>query len=423
MLLQFSVANFRSFKGVATLSTVASLDKEHPENVIKVSKDLPVLKTAALYGANASGKSNFFAALRFMQGFVFGSSNLQITDRIAVEPFRLSTETETKPSHFEVVFLFEGIKYRYGFEADAQSIHSEWLFSYPKEKEVKHFTREKGDYYINRLKFSEGKKDLIERTRNNALFISRVAQDNGPISNKILKWFQTLNVLSGLEEQSYMNFAISKLKDQGFKEKILKFVKAADLSIEDFTTETIKLVPESLPNFLTEEARSQIALQASQNSVKINTLHKKYSLDNKFDSLVPFDLGANESAGTNKLFLLSAPILDTLENGKTLFVDEMDSRLHPLIMESIIKLFNSKDKNPNNAQLVFNAHSTLLLGNKYFRRDQIWFIQKNRYGSSEIYSLDDYSVRKDSSFDKDYLLGKYGGIPVLGEEYEPEKKQ
>lgn len=422
MILQFSVGNFRSFREISTLNLVASFDKEHPENLINVGQDMHVVKTAAVYGANASGKSNFFNALRFMQGFIFGSTNLQANQKIAVEPFKLSAETDTKPSHFETVFLFENVKYRYGFEVDTNSVHSEWLFSYPKEKEIKHFTREKGEYYINRIKFPEGKKGLIERTRENALFLTTVAQFNGEVSSKIIKYSQTLNVISGLEEQSYLNFAISKLKDPIFKEKILKFVKSADLNIENFTTETMKLTPENLPNFLTEEARSKIALEASQNSVKINTLHKKYDSNKKITTLIPFDLGANESAGTNKLFLLAAPILDTLDNGKALFIDEMDSRLHPLVVESIIRLFNSKTKNPNNAQLIFNAHSTLLLCKKYFRRDQIWFIQKDRYGASDVYSLDDYSVRKDSSFDKDYLLGKYGGVPILGEEYEAEKK-
>lgn len=413
MLVQFSLGNFRSFKEVTTLNLEASVDKEHPENAFTVSDGLSLLKTISIYGANASGKSNIFNALAFMNSFIFNSSNAQITSKIPVEPFKLSTETEHEPSHFEAILIHEDVKYRYGFEVSADKVHAEWLFSYPKGKETKLFTRENNEISVNKNKFPEGKKDLMERTRQNALFLSTTAQFNGEFSKKIIEAFGNINVISGLNDQAYMNFSISKIKDQSFKNEILRFIQDADIDIADFTTESIKLTPENLPPFLTEEARIQLALQASKDSVKINTIHNKYNKEQKLDSLVPFDLVVNESAGTNRLFFLSAPILDTLAHGKVLFIDEMDSRLHPLIMESIIKLFNSKEKNPRNAQLVFNAHSTLVLCNKYFRRDQIWFTNKSRYGISDLYSLDDYSVRKDSSFDKDYLLGKYGGIPIV----------
>lgn len=413
MIIQFDIGNFRSFKKTVSFTLQATADKEHTESIFSVGENLSLLKTAALFGANASGKSNLFAALLFMRNFILNSSNAQITSKIKVEPFKLSTETEHKPSYFELLFIYGQVKYRYGFEVNSEKVFSEWLFSYPKGKETKLFTRENNQILVNKNKFPEGKKDLIDRTRQNALFLSTIAQFNGEIARKIISAFSSINIISGLDDQGYMDFSINKIKDSSFKKAILEFIQSADIDIEDFTTEQIKINPENLPPILTEEARIQFALQASQNGVKINTLHKKYNQDKKIDSLVPFDLRNNESAGTNRLFFLSAPILDTLMNGKVLFIDEMDSRLHPLIMESLIKLFNSKKKNPKNAQLVFNAHSTLVLGKRYFRRDQIWFTQKDRYGASELYSLDDYSVRKDSSFDKDYLLGKYGGIPIL----------
>lgn len=412
MLIQFNVGNFRSFKSLTTLNLEASADKEHEESVFSTSESLSLLKTAALFGANASGKSNLFSALAFMRNFTLNSSNAQITSKVLVEPFKLSTETEHKPSYFEILFVHEDTRYRYGFEVNTHKVFTEWLFNYPKGKETKLFTREGNEISVNKNKFPEGKKDLIDRTRQNALFLSTIAQFNGEISQKVISAFNTINIISGLNDQEYLIFSINKIKDDSFKKDILKFIQSADIDIEDFTTESIRINPENLPPMLTEEARVQLALQASQNSVKINTIHKKYNENNKLDSLVPFELGANESAGTNRLFFLSAPILDTLVNGKVLVIDEMDSRLHPLIMESLVKLFNSKEKNPKNAQLIFSAHSTLILCKKFFRRDQIWFTQKDRYGASELYSLDDYSVRKDSSFDKGYLLGKYGGIPI-----------
>lgn len=418
MLIQFSVGNYRSFKNLVTLSLEASTGDELMENTFLASDTLRLLKSVTIYGANGSGKSNIFAAFSFFQQFIYSSFNAQITSKIPVEPFRLSTETEHEPSHFEVVFIHENIRYRYGFEVNSDKVFAEWLFTYPKGKETKLFTRENKDISVNKNKFPEGKEDRKDSTRQNALFLSTVAQYNGEISQKILKWLSTVNVISGLNDQAYMNFSVTKIKDSKFKDEILNFIKNADLNIEDFTTEPLNLTPDVMPEFLTEEVRAQLAMQASKNGVKINTIHKKYDKKNKMDSLVPFELAVHESAGTNRLFFLAAPIIDTLINGKTLFIDEMDSRLHPLVMESLIKLFNSKDKNPNNAQLIFNAHNTLILCKEYFRRDQVWFVQKDRFGVSDLYSLDDYSVRKDSSFDTDYLLGRYGGIPLLGGTYD-----
>lgn len=421
MLIQFTVGNTRSFKDKYTLSLEAAVGKEFEENAFKASDNLLLLKSAVIYGANASGKSNLFNAFAFMRNFIINSFNAQIISKILVEPFKLSTLSEDKPSHFEVVFIYEGIRYRYGFETSSEKVFAEWLFNYPKGKETKLFTREGSSFDINKLKFSEGKQDLTLRTRQNALFLSVLAQFNGEISNKILNWFNLVNVLSGVNQQAYMNITFQKLKDEAFKSEILKFIKSADIDIEDFFTEPLNITPDNLPPFLTEEARKQIAQQSSL-ALKINTVHKKYNKENKIDSLVPFDLTFNESAGTNKLFFLSAPILNTLSTGKILIVDEMDAQLHPLIMESLIKLFHSKETNPKNAQLIFNAHSTLPLCNKYFRRDQIWFVQKDQHGASQLYSLDDYSVRKDSSYEKDYLLGRYGGIPIVNI-YDTKKKK
>lgn len=422
MLIQFSVGNFRSFKDIVTLNMEASSDNEHLENTFTVLNNIRLLKTASIYGANESGKTNLFNALLFMQNFIFNSFNAQATAKIIVEPFKLSTQTENEPSHFEVIFIYEDIKYRYGFEASTDKVFAEWLFNYPKGKEVRLFTREYQEINVNKNKFPEGKKDLEGYTRENALFLTVTSQHNGEISKKVTQWFNNVNIISGLNDQAYMNFSIGKIKDLNFKEDILKFIQSLDIDIEDFTTEPIQLNPDNLPPILTEEARMQLAQEVSRNSIKINTLHKKYDKEGKSESVVSFDLGRNESAGTNRLFYLAAPVLDTLLNGKVLFIDEMDSRLHPLVMESLIKLFNSKEKNRKNAQLIFNAHNTLILCNKYFRRDQIWFTQKNRYGSSDLYSLDDYSVRKESLFDKDYLLGKYGGIPIIGSTYATSEK-
>ncbi|MDD4529208.1 MAG: ATP-binding protein [Bacteroidales bacterium] len=405
MIIQFSVGNFRSFKKTFTLSLEASINKEHKENTFSAG-GLNLLKTNVVFGANASGKSNLFNAFLFMRYFVGTSANNQITSPIPVEPFKLSTETEKKPSFFEVVIIHENIRYRYGFEANSEKVVSEWLFSYPKNKETKLFIREGNSIInVNKNKFKEGKSILIARTRPNALFLSLLGQFNGEISKKIISAFHSMNIISGLSNEGYINFSMDKLKDSSYKNKILDFIKSADINIEDFKTEQIKINP---PQIFNEEARMQMPTELTN----IKTIHKKFDKNGKLDSSVVFDLNSNESSGTQRLVFLSAPIIDTLEKGKVLFVDEMDISLHPLLLKKIIKLFNNKVTNPKNAQLIFNSHNTLMLCNELFRRDQIWFIQKNKYGASELYSLDDYSVRSNSSFEKDYLLGKFGAIPI-----------
>ena len=420
MLIQFSVGNYRSFKDIVTVSLLASSDKELPENTFSIDSKTKLLKSSVLFGANASGKSNIFKALLFMQGFIANSSkDTQINEKIPVDSFKLSTETEHKPSYFEVHFIHDKTLYRYGFEADMDKIHSEWLFykplGQPRRRMINLFTRESkkdGNKFNFNIKFKEG-IGLETKTRPNALFLSVAAQFNGEISQKVLQWFTTrFNIISGYDEQAYMNFSISKLRDDSLRKEILKFTQAADLSIEDLIHESIDISKVQLPNFFNDEMKEQIL---ASNPIKINTLHKKYDQKDKLLGNVVFDLGINESEGTKKIVFLSAPILDTLANGKMLFIDELDSRLHPLITEYIIKLFNSKETNPYNAQLFFAAHSSMLLGSMHFRRDQIWFTEKDKYGATSVYSLDDYNlkVRKDASFEKNYLQGKYGAIPYI----------
>lgn len=418
MIVQFSVGNYRSFKDIATFSLEAATDttpKEHPDNLTNLSIfKLKILKSAVIYGANESGKSNLFRAIEFMRRFILNSTNAQVTSKIPSEPFRLSTEADNKPSYFEIVLVHENIKYRYGFEVNQDQVVSEWLFSTPKVKETRLFTRKiESGIDVNTIKFSEGKRALIERTRKNALFLSTVAQFNGEISQKLISAMSQINIISGLKDEELVNFSGQRLRDVKTKNLILNLLKSIDIDIEDFELRSINLAPDNLPSIFTDEAKQKMAKQLSETGVSIKTAHKKFDSKNNSIGTVIFDMGAQESAGTNKLFLLAAPILDTLEKGKTLFIDEMDSRLHPKIVEYLISLFNSKDKNPKNAQLIFNAHSTLILGNQYFRRDQVWFTQKNRYGASELYSLDDYSIAMNTDFERHYLLGKYGGVPIV----------
>jgi len=416
MLIEFSVANYRSFKEKVTFSMVAAnrvaKDKEIDEiNVFAINDDLKLLKSAAIYGANASGKSNLTKALGFMRWFMINSSKeTQSTEKIGVEPFQLSTETEEQPSFFEIVFLLDKQQYRYGFEANTDRVVSEWLFYVPQSRETLLFERRYND--INAIKKYKA-EGIEKRTRQNALFLSVSAQFNVEIAEIILDWLsKTMKIISGLDDRGYQGYTISCLMDNQNKNEIIKLIKKLDLGIEDIRATETKMNAENLPKNLPDEIKN---LLIEREVISVQTLHRKFDSKGGYVSTELFDLDDQESEGTQKIFALVAPLVDTLKDGKVLIVDEFEARLHPLISRAIVELFNSRETNPNNAQLIFMTHDTNLLSNKLFRRDQIWLTEKDRFGSTDLYSLAEYKIRNDASFDSDYIKGKYGAIPYLGD--------
>jgi len=417
MLIEFSLGNFLSFKDPVTLSMVAGSIKELKEdNVFKATDKLNLLKSCVIYGANASGKTNLLAGMAFMNFFVFKSAKeFQATEKIPIDSFRLSTETENKPSFFEIIFIHKGIRYRYGFEADSVKIHKEWLFYSPKKIERTLFTRVDNNIKVKH-DFKEGKK-LEEKTRENALFLSVVAQFNGKIAESILEWFRDFNIIPDIKDAS---FTVDNLEKDDFKNKVLTFLKEADIQIDELQLEVKELNFDDLPKDIPETLKILLEKRKPDKikSYGVNTTHKKYNKKKEVKSNEVFGI-ENESKGTIKIFALSGPIIDTLENGGTLILDELDTSLHPQISQSIVKLFNSNVHNPKNAQLIFATHDTNLLDKRFFRRDQIWFTEKNAYGVTDLYSLAEYKVndskiRNDASYQKDYILGKYGAIPFIG---------
>jgi AAA15 family ATPase/GTPase len=344
MLIGFSIGNYKSFKDIVTFSMVASPitseDKKVDENnVFEVNEQLKLLKSAAIYGANASGKSNFVAAINFMRSFVLNSSKEgQISEPIDVEPFRLSTQTEKEPSFFEIVFRLDRKIYRYGFEVDTKEVISEWLFYRQKTKEFKLFERELDNFQLTTA-FKEG-KGITNKTRNNALFLSVVAQFNGETAKKILMWFRGLNVISGLDDLGYRDYTIHSFEDNHHKDAILRLVKKLDLGIDDIQIEKIPITEALLPKILPEELRNLI-LRSHEAEIKaIKTVHLKYNAEGQPNSIELFDVEDNESEGTKKLFYLAGPLIETLKTGEILLIDELDSRFHPLITCAIISLFN-----------------------------------------------------------------------------------
>ncbi|MGF6847120.1 AAA15 family ATPase/GTPase [Chitinophaga sp. W3I9] len=419
MLLEFSVTNYLSFKEKTTLNLSATAIKEHVASNIFTSGRHNLLKGAVIYGANASGKSNFVKAMSTMRRLVLQSFEQSSTDELDITPFLLNTETENAPSSFEVVFLIGESKYRYGFEVDNRSVLSEWLFDAPKQAERPLFIREKDGIEVMPRVFPEG-RDLEERTRDNALFLSVVDQFNGKIAKQIMRWFHDFITISGLSHERYKGVTFDLLENKHTQHLLLDFYKKVDLGFDDITISKAPFDPRELPNDLPENLLKQLITDLEESyRIDIKTVHKKYNAKNKVVGNVEFDMRSQESSGSNKLFNISGPIFDVLNDGGTLVVDELDASLHPLLTLAITRLFNSAEFNKNNAQLIFATHDTNLLNYGNYRRDQIYFVEKNKYGASEMYSLVEYkeegkTIRKDRSFEKDYIEGRYGAIPFIG---------
>jgi len=425
MLIEFSVQNFMSFKERTTLSMVAARSfKEHQEShVIETTRNFKLLKSAVIYGNNASGKSNLTKAMMFMKATVINSLTSALegnSDRkFSFQKFALDSKSESEPAFFEIVFLVNGIIYRYGFEIEHSRVISEWLF-HTTGKEVYLFKRSLQDIEINRSSFKEGigREDDL---RESVLFLTLLATFNKKISAEILSWFNNFHVITGINDIGYKDFTIRKLKeDQVFlnwASSFLKFLEITSLSTSQdsgFMNEIDEMEAkgdEDMADLLSALKKLQ-AKQPVQDIVL--TYHRRYGKDSTLLEAVPFNLEEDESEGTKKLLYLLGPWFDVLKNGKVLVVDELDSRLHSLLTIRLIELFNNQQN--YSAQLICAVHDTSILDKDVFRRDQVWFVDKNQFGASELVSLGEFktgTVRNKSSFSKNYLDGRYGAVPYL----------
>lgn len=420
MIEEFSFGNSWSFKDIQTLNMTAAKIKSNnllldKQNVIPIKEDLSLLKSKAIYGANASGKSNIIKGLvtfiRIIKESVKEEKALTLIDS-----FQLSTETIDKPTFFQLIFRVDKIRYRYGFEADGKSIKSEWLFSTPNIREQNLFIRENSKILdINQKHFEEGYRfvSLMEDSsdgeifRDNSLFLSSLASFGfGKLSKKIIKAITSISIISGLGHQGMYGLAGDSLDDSVKKKFILDFLKKADIGIQDL--ETIDVSNEDLPENIEKEIKKD--LKKGKIIVSSRTLYNK---DLKKEGEANFSFGLQESEGTRKMFELSPFIYDSLKEGTTLVIDEFDSRFHPLLTKKIVELYNSNQN--TKSQLIFTTHDTNLLSSELLRRDQIDFVEKDKYGASHLYTLVEIKgVRNNAPFEKDYIQGKYGAIPFLG---------
>lgn len=419
MIIQFTVGNFLSFKDKMTFSLAANKDTEHKEALFSVKGGGRFIKTAAIYGLNASGKSNFIKAIRFFRdfvnsGFVLNAGNS--TKIIPVNPFLLNEQTEKQPSFFEAIILINGEKFVYGFEVSQKEVHKEWLYRTPGKK--KFFSREKQNFDIA-SDYKEGPSEIGKITREDSLVLTNLAKFNGAFARKIVDEITKVEILTAPVDdelgQRLLMLAVSKYKDDSHYRKIMdEFVLEADFGIEAIKAEYGHVPADELakvaPDFVKEFMQKANFSSAVQH--KISATHKKFNAKDKQIGEVSFDFSA-ESHGTMQTFILSALFAKVIIEGGTLIIDEINSALHPIICRFILFKFNSKETNPKNAILLFTTHDIGLLDKEFLRRDQAWFVDKNSFGASEIFSLDHLSERKDVSYSKRYLEGRYGAIPYI----------
>lgn len=422
MLINFTFQNFRSFRDEKTLSLEAGSIKELKESVINKGT-YHLLPAAVMYGANSSGKSNVLMALMAMRNILLGSVRLNPKDELDFQPFKLNLTSADHPTSFEIQFLLEDVKYRYGFDYDKTHICKEWLYEKcAGQREFNLFLRVDNEFEVSKSRFPEGLgKDSV--TPTNRLFVSLVAQLNGAKSMRILDWFQKCNYLSGMDSSSYEGFTLNMFSEHldGCKQA-LEFFHHTQLGFNDLlvTEKTVTdeilsskmRVPDALRAKLIEELKDAKVMEAK-------TTHNIYDENGNVNGIAAFDKDEMESEGTKKIIEMSGPIFDTLKSGKILIIDELDAKLHPILTRSILQLFMDSEINTNGAQLIFATHDTNLLNLAYLRRDQIWFTEKDYTESTDLYSLLEFKdesgvkVRNDSSIQKDYINGRYGAIPFL----------
>jgi uncharacterized protein len=422
MLIEFQVQNFRSFKERQTLSMVGSPLSEHEKSNTFDSKLKGfdrLLRSAVVYGANAAGKTNLMRAVQFMQAFVLSSASTTGAAQYPYRPFKLSKMTRGAPSEFEITFVQNGVRYEYGFSIGPKQIEREWLVEHVQSRSrtrgrklfERTWDKRAEKYNWDFSSFFKGERSTWSNsTRAEALFLSTATQLNSLQLRPVFDWFQKkLVVVSG---QTTLNESLSlQLWDEpDGKERLLPFLKEADLGIVD-----VQIQKESLP------LGGRIIVQASQpmlqqrpgqptpDILKVTLSHA--SDDPKYP--VGFDF-EEESSGTQILFKTAGAWLNVIRNGEILLFDEIDTNMHPKLLMFLIQKFHSDSTNRKNAQLICSTHNTSLLDQRdLFRRDQIWFVEKDATGASRLYPLTDFSPRNDEVIEKWYMRGRYGALPVL----------
>ncbi|HEV2482780.1 MAG TPA: ATP-binding protein [Puia sp.] len=388
MLIEFKVKNFLSFKEeTRLLLTNVKSFKENPGSLIRTKRPFDLLKTIGIFGANAAGKSNLITAMNVMRRTIFNSFSDSLKKKEERDDermqFALSSATDQANVLFEASFLIENIIFRYGFEINDYEIKKEWLYR-KIDREVPLFIRENQSFEINQESFAEGEK-FKKEVNSNVLFLSHLAQYNQPVSRQVYIFFDKINIISGLHA-NYHRYTARLLKQNA--------------NFKNWAAEVLKYL-------------EIVNIEAGEKDEEIVTYHRKYDENNLFLEAVPIDVSL-ESDGTKQLIHILGPIYQTLRNGDILFIDEFGCKLHPNLTKKLIELFHRF--NVKNAQIIFSSLDPSLIDGYVLRRDQIWFVQKDQFGVSSLYSLSDFSaqaVRSSSSYEKKYLKNEFGAADTL----------
>ena len=418
MLIQFSVTNFLSFRDETVLSLSTNKDNSHSENLLSF-KNERILPSVAIYGANAAGKSNLHKALTAAIIMIRNSNNLQVDQPLMVTPFLLDSKSRFDKTKFDFIYTYNDVKYEYGFVLDSNQVWEECLYEYKSSKPSLIFERSE----INKYKFTTKTKSqlsqIVDKNTSNKLFLATATSWNSDLTRDAYMWFATMIDTydsQNLEDLMYTEFdRHQNNNDSSLNTFMLHLLKKADINISNFNYESIKREVNQLPFELPPELQGLMNPIPSAKKVleqrRIVTSHQVVENGEKKEyPLNYFD----ESNGTKRLFTYGPVLKNALENGRTIIIDEIDNALHPAMTKSLIEMFQNPNINKNNAQLIFNTHEISLLDLNLFRRDQIYFVEKNnKTGVSDLYSLDEFSPRKSENIQKGYLQGRYGAMPFV----------
>ena len=414
MLLEFKVRNFRSLRDEQTLSFIASSDREHAAThciATGLKNPSSVTRGAIVYGANAGGKSNLIFALATMGRLVVQSTAM--TQPVFAEqytPFRLDRESSKSPVEFELNLLIDSVRYQYGFSFDAQRICSEWLVVYKTGKGQAWFDRtwnsakNEFDWAPFSSYFSGPKDTWKQATRPSALFLTTAIQLNNEQLKPLSDWFTNgVSILNWMGPAG-VGLTLQRLEDPAFKARALDLMRAADIHITDIEVEK---QPGHQIEFKLEAGKPPEFASSDQDVQVVKYWHR---IDG--EDAVAFD-GRYESAGTQRLLSYIGPLLDAIETGKLLVIDEIDSSLHPMVVRFVLQLLLDPSVSKSGAQFWLTTHDTSLLDTELLRRDQIWFVEKNDRQASRLYPLTEFKPRKNEALERAYLRARYGGVPYI----------
>lgn len=417
MLIEFTTKNFLSIRDEATLSLVKAKGDELSDTNCFHSEALgqaDLLRSAAIYGANAAGKSNLIKALKIMQHIVLNSAGkTQVGEELPVTPFLFDEISTNAPCEFEVTFIYDGIRYQYGFAATTEQVMEEWLLAYPKGSPQRWIERafdpETQSYVWGSMgKLTGAKQTWQQATRANALFLSTAIQLNNQQLKPVFNWFAEMLHVAGLGGW-HESFTIELCEKDQNRQDVVAFLKAADVDIEDISLEKERFDPSTLPEDMPDVVKQQI--EERYKDKQIVNVKASHTISSGRKVLLDMNV---ESDGTQKLFALAGPWLDTLNHGYVLVIDELHDNLHPLMVQFLIKLFHNSETNPKNAQIIFTTHDTSILSQDVFRRDQVWFCEKDKEQNTRLYPLTDFSPRKGvENLERGYLTGRYGALPYI----------